>query len=233
MKGQMKVINLELLAELNRKYHLNIEPKPLIVKAFTHSSYGEQESNERLEFLGDSVLGMLVATYLYRHFPHFNEGEMTKMRATYVCEDANSQYAKEMGLDKMILLGKGEELSGARRRPSTLSDLFEAFLGAVYLEYGIDEVKKILDQVVFPHLLANDVKPFIDYKSRLQEALQADGPTRLVYRLDNVEGPPHNRTFTMSAVLDGVKLGTGVGRTKKDATQDAAREALKTMAIIK
>ena len=95
----MKVINLELLAELNRKYHLNIEPKPLIVKAFTHSSYGEQESNERLEFLGDSVLGM-VATYLYRHFPHFNEGEMTKMWATYVCEDANSQYAKEMGLIK-------------------------------------------------------------------------------------------------------------------------------------
>lgn len=228
------MFNLKAFNDLIVKYELPIKYQPLFEEAFTHSSYSEKKmskNNERLEFLGDAVLGMLVATYLYNNFPNDMEGEMTKMRAIYVCEEANAKYAKEMGLDQLILLGRGEELSGARNRASTLSDLFEAFLGATYLTAGLDVVNKILVKVVFPHILAQDTKPFIDYKSRLQEILQAEGRTMLVYRLDNVEGPSHKRTFTMSAVLDGIKLGTGVGKTKKEATQQAAEEALKKMAI--
>lgn len=230
------MFNHAVFNNLIEKYELPIQYNQLFEEAFTHSSYFSEKktpnSNERLEFLGDAVLGMLVATYLYKKFPKYTEGEMTKLRAVYVCEEANSGYAKEMELDKLILLGRGEELSGARNRASALSDVFEAFLGALYLTSGVKTVQKLLSVVVFPHILSRDTKPFIDYKTRLSEILQAEGRTMLTYRLDNVEGPPHERIFTMSAILDGIKLGTGVGKTKKEATQVAAEEALRKMAII-
>lgn len=229
----MVKINQKVFNQIVNKYHLNIEVNDYIIEALTHSSYANEhnmKSNERLEFLGDAVLGLLVARYIYDTYPNIPEGKMTKIRATYVCEDANERYCKTMGVDKLILLGHGEELNGGRNRPAVLNDAFEAFIAAVYLSGGLEEVKKILEKVVFPEILENDAKPFIDYKSQLQEYIQAESRSILAYRLDNVEGPPHKRVFTISAVLDGICLGTGTGSSKKDAEQLAAKEALEKMA---
>lgn len=229
----MVKINQKVFNEIVKKYHLNIKINEYIIEALTHSSYANEhnmKSNERLEFLGDSVLGLLVAKYIYDTYPNIPEGKMTKIRATYVCEDANEQYCKKVGIDKLILLGNGEELSGGRTRPAVLNDAFEAFIAAIYLSGGLEEVKKILEVVVFPEILENDAKPFIDYKSQLQEYIQAENRAILVYRLDDVQGPPHKRVFTISAILDGICLGTGSGNSKKDAEQLAAKEALEKMA---
>ncbi len=228
----MVKINKKVFNEIVNKYQLNIEINDYIIEALTHSSYANEhamKSNERLEFLGDSVLGLLVARYIYDTYPNMPEGKMTKLRASFVCEDANEKYCKELGVDKLILLGNGEEQNGGRCRPAVLNDAFEAFLGAVYLTGGLVEVKKILEKVVFPCILENDTKPFVDYKSQLQEYIQAESRSILVYRLDNTEGPAHKRVFTISAVLDGICLGTGTGSSKKDAEQLAAKEALEKM----
>ncbi|MBQ8293510.1 MAG: ribonuclease III [Bacilli bacterium] len=228
----MVKINEKAFNEIVEKYHLNIKNNEYFIEALTHSSYANEhslKSNERIEFLGDAVLGLLVAEYLYESFPNIHEGKMTKIRASYVCEDANAGYCRKMGIDKLILLGHGEELSGGRSRPAVLNDAFEAFLGAVYLSGGLIEVKKILAKVVFPEISENDAKPFVDYKSQLQEYIQAESRVSLKYRLDDVQGPPHKRIFTISAVHDGISLGTGVGSSKKDAEQMAAKEALEKM----
>ena len=229
----MVKINQKVFNEIVKKYNLNIKVNEYIIEALTHSSYANEhnmKSNERLEFLGDAVLGLLVARYLYDTFPNIPEGKLTKIRATYVCEDANKQYCEKIGIDKLILLGNGEELNGGRKRPAVLNDAFEAFIGAVYLSCGLEEVKKILEKEVFPDILEDDSRPFVDYKSQLQEYIQAENRSILAYRLDNIDGPPHKRIFTISATLDGICLGTGVGNSKKDAEQLAAKEALEKMA---
>lgn len=227
------MLNEIKLKEILKKYDINVRSYNNFLLAMTHSSYANEHQlkhNERIEFLGDSILGMLVAEYIYTNFENMPEGNMSKLRATYVCEDANAKYAKEIGIDQILLLGKGEEQTGGRTRPAILSDAFESFLGAIYLEGDIEEVKKLLKVVVFPHVLAINEVQFIDYKSRLQEYIQAETRTALEYRLDNVQGPPHMRVFTMSVYLDKMKLGTGVGKTKKEATQEAAKSALQKMA---
>ena len=232
----MVKINKEVFNQIVNKYQLNITINDYIIEALTHTSYANEhnlKSNERLEFLGDAVLGLLVARYLYDTFSNIPEGKLTKIRATYVCEDANMQYCKKIGIDKLILLGNGEEINGGRTRPAVLNDAFEAFIGAVYLSGGLEEVKKILEVEVFPCILEDDTKPFVDYKSQLQEYIQAENRSILAYRLDNVDGPPHKRVFTISATLDGICLGTGVGNSKKDAEQLAAKQALEKMAISK
>ena len=216
-----------------KKYKLNVDINPTIIQSLTHSSYANEHDcsdNERLEFLGDSILGFLVAEYLYTNFPNIPEGKMTKLRASYVCEEANTKYAKATGIDKAIFLGKGEEQNNGRNRPAIISDAFEAFLAAVYLTSGIEEVKKILVKEVFPHIIAEDIVPFVDYKSRLQEYIQAESRKALEYVEDHVEGPAHNRTFTIKVLHDGIVLGVGVGKTKKDASQQAAKVALDKMA---
>ena len=221
------------LQKLLDKYDIVVKNLGRIKEALTHSSYANEhslKSNERLEYLGDAVLGLLVAEYIFKNNPDLPEGKMTKLRATYVCEDANFKYAQELGIDEVLYLGHGEEQSGGRTRPAVLNDAFEAFLGAVYLEAGLDKVRTILEDVVFPHIGKDIFKPFVDYKSHLQEYIQSESRSILQYRLDNVEGPPHNRTFTMSVILDGIKLGDGVGKSKKDAEQQAARSALDKMA---
>lgn len=227
------MLNETKLANILKKYDIKVKSYETFLLAMTHSSYANEHQlkhNERIEFLGDSILGMLVAEYIYTNFENMPEGNMSKLRATYVCEDANAKYAKEIGIDQLLLLGKGEEQTGGRTRPAVLSDAFESFLGAIYLEGSIDEVRKLLKVVVFPHVLAINEVQFIDYKSRLQEYVQAETRSALEYRLDNVQGPPHQRIFTMSVYLENMKLGTGVGKTKKDATQEAAKSALKKMA---
>ena len=223
------MVDKNVFNSIIKKFGLDLELNSTIEESLTHSSYANEhglKSNERLEFLGDAVLSIFVTRYIYETYPEMPEGKMTKLRATYVCEDANAKYAKIIGLDKLIQLGHGEELSGGRNRDAVLNDAFEAFLAGVYLSKGLTEVAKIIDEVVLPEIRdVNDV-PFVDYKSQLQEYIQAEKRTILTYRLDEVIGPPHQRTFKMSAVLDGITLGTGVGKSKKEAEQIAAHEAL-------
>lgn len=221
------------LQKLLEKYNIKVKKMDLIKESLTHSSYANEhdvKSNERLEYLGDAVLGLLVAEYIFKNYPNLPEGKMTKLRATYVCEDANYKYANALGIGEVLYLGHGEELSGGRTRAAVLNDAFEAFLGAVYLEAGLEKVREILEEVVFPHIGKDAIKPFVDYKSHLQEYIQSESRSILQYRLDNVEGPPHDRTFTMSVILDGIKLGEGIGKSKKDAEQQAAASALEKMA---
>lgn len=220
------------LDNLLNKYNIKKDQIVVIEEALTHSSYANEHntnSNERLEFLGDAVLSVLVTEFIYNEFPTLPEGKMTKLRATYVCEDANYIYAQKLGISEVLRLGHGEELGGGRTRAAVLNDAFEAFLGAIYLTNGLEKVKEILIDVVFPHIGKDIVKPFVDYKSRLQEYIQAETRQALTYRVDNIVGPPHNRTFTISVVLDGIKLGEGVGKSKKDAEQLAAKKALEKM----
>lgn len=233
MRRYDSVNRKELDAVLN-KYDIQIKDDAKFRLALTHSSYANEHdlsSNERIEFLGDAILGLLVAEYIYKHFKEMPEGKMSKLRATYVCEEANAKYAREIGIDKLILLGRGEEASGGRLRNAILSDAFESFLGAIYLTNGLADVSKLLEKEVFPHILARNEVQFVDYKSKLQEYVQAENRSELNYILENVEGPPHKRVFTMSVMLDGIKLGTGIGGTKKEATQEAAKVALDKMAV--
>ena len=143
------------------------------------------------------------------------EGAMSKLRATYVCESANAKYAKELEIDKLLLLGCGEEKTGGREKDAIINDAFEAFLGALYLTNGLADVKKILEIIVFPHIKANDQVEFIDYKSRLQEFVQSETRNNLEYVEIKKEGPTNNPKFTMNVVLEGIILGTGVGGNKK------------------
>lgn len=228
-------VNTEELKNILAKYDVKFKDSIHYRLALTHSSYANEHnlsSNERIEFLGDAILGLLVAEYMYSNFQDMHEGAMSKLRATYVCENANAKYARTMGIDKLLLLGRGEESTGGRNRDAILSDAFESFLGAVYLTNGLSDVKKILEKEVFPLILAREEKPFVDYKSRLQEYVQAEQRSDLSYVVDEVAGPPHKRIFTMTVMLDGIRLGTGSGGTKKDASQEAARIALQKMAVI-
>lgn len=205
--------------------------------ALTHSSYANERKNkkvkfnERLEFLGDSVLSLTISEHLFRRFPGYNEGEMTRIRALVVCEPALSLAAKEMGLGSYLYLGRGEDRSGGRERKSTLSDAFEAVIGAIYLDGGIDHAKKfvmdnltdILDRVI------EGEEIFVDYKTRFQEILQKDSMEKIEYVLTGEEGPDHNKTFYTALIVGGVPYGSGEGKTKKESEQNAAREAIDRM----
>ena len=145
-------VDIKLLESILDKYGIKLKEEKHYKLALTHSSYANEhnlDSNERIEFLGDAILGLLVAEYIYTNFKDMQEGKMSKLRATYVCEDANAKYAKEIGIDKLLLLGRGEEATGGRTRPAILSDAFESFLGAVYLSTGIKDVKKFLKKKYF------------------------------------------------------------------------------------
>lgn len=227
------MLNKKLLKEILAKYDVKVTNTENFLLAMTHSSYANEhnlKSNERIEFLGDAVLGFLVARYIYDNFPNIPEGKMSKLRATYVCENANAKYAQVLGIDKLLLLGRGEEQSGGRQKDAVINDAFESFLGAVYLTNGIEDVKKILEKVVFPHIKANDQIEFVDYKSQLQEYVQAETRSSLVYRLVSKEGTSNDPTFTMEVVLEDIVLGRGVGKSKKEASQLAAKNALSKMA---
>ena len=204
----------------------------LFLTAFTHTSYANEhkcESNERLEFVGDAILDFLVGEYIYLNNPTMPEGDMSKTRAIYVCEEANNNYAIKLGLDEMLLLGKGEEEQGGRTRVKVLADLFEAFLGALYLDQGIEEVRKVLDRTVYPSIQVH--KLYIqDYKSHLQELFQAESRKSVTYIVENETGPSHDKTFTVGVYFDGVKYGVGTGKSKKDAEQEAAKAALEKLA---
>ena len=205
---------------------LNIIPKNevLYIQAFTHTSYSnehiEDESYERLEFLGDAVLEVIISDYLFNE-KHLEEGTMTKMRSSYVCEAACCTYAKELGLDSYVRLGSGE----LEANTTILADVFESFIGAMYLDQGFDITKNIVIEIISKYI-NNRVDFLHDYKSELQEQVQTVRKSA-VYEITSESGPAHDKTFTCQVKVDDIVMGVGVGSSKKAAEQEAAREALK------
>lgn len=211
---------------------IHFDNEKLLKQAFTHSSYVNEhrrkpyEDNERLEFLGDAVLELTVSQFLYKKYPMMSEGELTKLRAAIVCEPSLVSFANELSFGKYILLGKGEEMTGGRERPALLADVFEAFIGALYLEKGIGTVIEFLEKVVFPKVNAGAFSHVMDFKSQLQELIQRDGTGVIEYRVLQEIGPAHNKEFVSRVSLNGEELGTGNGKSKKEAEQHAAQMAL-------
>ena len=199
------------------------------MEAMTHSSYANEHKemkgiyNERIEFLGDAVLELTISDWLFRQFPHFQEGQLTKLRAQIVCEDSLSLLAKECSLNKYLLLGKGETLSGGREKPAILCDVFEAFIGALYLDKGVNEVQRFLNLVVIPKIKNGRYELITDFKTELQEYLQQNGPVHIRYELVKEEGPSHDKIFTVQLIVDGKNYKTASGKTKKAAEQMAAK----------
>lgn len=199
-------------------------------EAFTHPSYANEHRvshYERLEFLGDALLGFLVGEFLFHATP-ISEGEMTKIRANYVCAQANAQYSAELNLDRCLMLGKGAKEQNEDSQ-AVLADLFESFLGAMYLDHGINYVREFLARIVFPKIQTKKQDFFIDYKSKLQEYIQAETRQTVQYNLLSESGPPHNKTFEVAVIHDDIHLGVGVGKTKKEAEQQAAKDALEKL----
>lgn len=202
--------------------------------AFSHSSYVNEKhlksDYERLEFLGDAVLDLVISDYLYNSF-NIKEGDMTKIRASYVCENACSRYASDLEFSDYIKVGHGEELEGGRYKKVILADIFEALMGAIYLDLGYDTVKKVILKVIIPYIEDESIIFFNDYKSALQELVQTDQRS-LYYELVNEEGPSHDKVFTMEVKIDNITYGVGTAGSKKEAEQEAARNALEKMATL-
>lgn len=214
---------------LKEKFDISFNNEALLMEAMTHSSYANEHKemkgiyNERIEFLGDAVLELTISDWLFRQFPHFQEGQLTKLRAQIVCEDSLSLLAKECSLNKYLLLGKGETLSGGREKPAILCDVFEAFIGALYLDKGVNEVQRFLNLVVIPKIKNGRYELITDFKTELQEYLQQNGPVHIRYELVKEEGPSHDKIFTVQLIVDGKKYKTASGKTKKAAEQMAAK----------
>lgn len=209
--------------------------RSLLENALMHSSYANENrargytSNERLEFLGDSVLGMVTATRLYRLYPDMPEGKMSRLRAELVCEQALHGVACALHLGDYIRLGHGEERSGGRERPSILADAVEAVIAAMYLDGGLEPAQRFILAHILNGLAEGEIHHVADYKTELQERVQRRAGQTLSYTVCAESGPDHNKTFTMAVLLNGSEIGRGTGRTKKEAEQSAARCALEQM----
>lgn len=218
---------------LEEKLGVTFKDKSLIIEALTHSSYGNEHNcpfNERLEFLGDAVLELSMSKYLISKYK-MNEGDMTKRRAQAVREEALDIYASHLGLADFLYLGRGEELTGGRQRKAVIADAFEAVLGAVFKEFGFDTAYDVFSRIVIPYV--DEVVIIKDFKTILQEEVQADKRS-LSYRIIDETGPAHDKVFTAEVLMDDeLIMGRGVGKTKKDAEQEAAKEALRKKAYIK
>ena len=204
--------------------------KSLLIHALTHSSYANEHrregetSNERLEFLGDAILGLVVAEYLYRTYPDRPEGELTKLRAELVCENSLANVANELRLGEVLRLGHGESHGGGSHRPSMLADAVEAVLAASYLDGGMEVPREIINRLILqkrPEAPGNQ-----DYKTRFQELVQRSKDQQIAYTLTGETGPDHNKTFTVEVSLNGEVVGEGSGSSKKRAEQEAARTAI-------
>jgi len=226
----------DLFQELQQRLGLRFTKTKLLKQAFTHTSYvnehkrGSIEDNERLEFLGDAVLQLLVSQYLYTAYPKRPEGELTRMRASVVCEPSLAHFAERLELGTYVLLGRGEEQLGGRQRQALLADLFESFVGAIFLDAGIDAARAFLTQHMFPFIESNDYGLLMkDSKSKLQERSQHHGLGPVEYRIVEEKGPAHDREFVVEVYLGDIRYGVGSGRTKKEAEQRAAAEAWRSL----
>ena len=206
-------------------------------QAFTHSSYSNEnrhlgaKNNERLEFLGDSVLALTAANFLYTIQPELSEGSMTKIRAGLVREEALATYMRNLDISRFLRFGKGEEASGGRERDALLADAFEAFLGAIYLDLGFEAAYKFLYPIVEKEYKSGPNTQTTDFKSILQELVQADSRKAIAYDIIKEDGPAHDRNFSAVVMLDGIVLGDGTGKSKKDAHQMAAKAAIEILAV--
>ena len=222
----------ERFESLLEQIGLSFLDQKLLIQAFTHSSYVNEhrisscQDNERLEFLGDAVLELAVSQYLYKSFETMSEGDMTKLRAAIVCETSLANLASELQFGELVLLGKGEEMTGGRKRPALLADVFESFVGALYLDQGLDAVYKFLERSIYPKINDGAFSHMMDFKSQLQEFVQRDNMGQIHYEIVQEKGPAHSREFVSQVVLSGQILGVGVGRSKKEAEQHAAQQAL-------
>src|SRR5690625_1686437 len=220
------------VAQLEKRFNIACNNQFLYRQAFTHSSYVNEHreekysDNERLEFLGDAVLELSVSHYLYKKNSHMPEGEMTKLRASIVCEASLVNFARDLEFGDHILLGKGEEQTGGRNRPALLADVFESFLGALYLDQGYETVLQFLDQHVFPKISTGAFSHAMDYKSQLQELVQQYKNHSVDYVILEEKGPSHEKEFVAQVKIKDNVYKEGIGRTKKEAEQRAAKNAL-------
>lgn len=227
---------LRIVRTLESRIGYTYKNKQYAVNALVHSSFSNEhhnfatKNNERLEFLGDAILDFVMSLVLYNNSKSFSEGEMSKMRSLIVCETSLDACARQIGLGELLMLGKGEEANGGRTRPSILSDAMEAIIGSIYLDGGMDEAEGFI-----MHLLGDiyhkavDGMLFMDYKTALQEELQKSGDVLIQYKLMESVGPDHAKTFKISVHANGKAIGTGMGKSKKDAEQMAAKAALEDM----
>lgn len=221
------------LETLEERIGYRFHDRRLLVQAMTHSSYanerklGKSGCNERLEFLGDAVLELISSDFLFQKYPQIPEGELTKKRASMVCEPSLAFCAREFGLPRYLLLGKGEDLTGGRNRDSIVSDATEALLGAIYLDGGFASAKEFVHNFIL-----NDIEHkqlFFDSKTILQEIVQENLSHGVEYSLVKEEGPDHNKSFTVDVLVNGKVMGSGNGHTKKAAEQAAAYQAIRRL----
>ena len=228
---KVRVVFEQLQNELN----ISFNNKNLLYQAFTHSSYVNEHrrklftDNERLEFLGDAVLELSVSKFLFEKYPQMSEGALTKLRASIVCEPSLVIFANELKFGQYVLLGKGEELTGGRERPALLADVFESFVGALYLDQGLETVVAFLEKIVFPKVEIGAFSHVMDFKSQLQEMVQQSNNGVLHYEIVDEKGPAHNRTFVSRVLLNEQALGVGRGKSKKEAEQQAAQSAMQML----
>ena len=214
--------------------HYEFKNKKLLQEALSHSSYANENkmnlnSNERLEFLGDSVLSIVVSQHIFEHFKHLPEGELTKIRASLVCEKALFVFAQQIDLGDYILLGKGEEHTGGRERPSILADAFEAVIAAIFLDGGLEAARKHILSFIPKDIDIKKSVAFNDYKTMLQEIIQQNPEEKIEYVTKGQSGPDHDKAFVVQVCLNSNVIGNGTGRSKKAAEQMAAKEALELM----
>ncbi|MBP3923563.1 MAG: ribonuclease III [Ruminiclostridium sp.] len=221
------------MKELQEKIGYSFKNEKLLEEALTHSSYTNGKhlkSNERLEFLGDSVLSIVVSKYLFENLTNMPEGQLTKIRAGVVCENALYPFARKIDLGKYIFLGKGEEMTGGRDRHSILADAFEALIAAIYLDGGIEAARSFILPFLPPLDKLKDGRFLLgDYKTVLQEIIQQNPEEKIAYEIAAESGQAHNKQFTANVLLNGQVIGTGIGKSKKEAEQNAAREAIGLM----
>ncbi len=219
--------------ELEQKIGYTFQNKELLQTALTHSSYANEHKNkvnynERQEFLGDAVLSIIVSDYLFNNF-RLAEGDLTRLRASLVCEKSLKQFACSIDLGRYLFLGKGEESMGGRARPSILADAFEALIAAIYLDGGMEHARKFVLTFVTDALIHDTAALFKDYKTMLQEIVQKNPEEKVTYELVEESGPDHNKRFVVEVHLNSNVIGRGIGTSKKNAEQQAAKEALELM----
>ncbi len=229
MMVRKKTESIQMALENKIRYHFS--DSSLLQHALTHSSYAnemrmnKESNNERLEYLGDAVLELVTSEYVYREYKNLSEGDLTKLRASIVCEQTLSSCARDLNIGDYLLLGKGEDSSGGRERESILSDALEAVIGAIYLDGGFTNAKEFIQNFILSSIKNKEL--FFDSKTILQEIIQNENNKQKIrYKLISEEGPDHNKTFTIAVYIGNEQIGCGVGRTKKAAEQEAASRAI-------
>ena len=225
---------MKLIDFLN-KHQIPYNNLTIYKEAFTHASYANEKNHamndyERLEFMGDAVLQLFVSDFLFKRFENESEGQLTTHRSKLVREESLARFARELGIGEVLYLGAGEEKNGGRDRDSVLANVFESFIGAVYLDAGQEHARKILQKTIYQHANDLDYEDITDYKTKLQELIQADTRKTVVYELLNTLGPANAPEFEIAVMMDNMCLGVGKGTSKKRAEQKAAQDALEKLA---